>query len=262
MIGCYYRRVGADRDNDDYQLFEPTDSTRSNWDRSTQHGSPPLALLTKLVEERAAGSGKRIGRICFDMLGPIPVSPVRARAWIERPGRRIAMYAADMVAERTVARMSAWLLATSDTADVAADRHRPLVEGDAVALPDSWARAGGYIDSLSLRRQQTEPDAAAVYWLSSRLHVVDKLPNTPSRKAAAGFGARIVTGGFSGSVLACGAGLAVWGALLGVIGAVVGTLGGYQARSRLAGAVGRDLPVALLEDAVAVLGALAIVGLL
>jgi uncharacterized membrane protein len=93
--------------------------------------------------------------------------------------------------------------------------------------------------------------------------VVDKLPNAPSRKAPAGFGARIVTGGFSGAVLCIGAGLTVWGALLGVIGAVVGTLGGYQARKRLVAATGgRDLPIALLEDAAAVLGALAIVGLL
>jgi uncharacterized membrane protein len=38
------------------------------------------------------------------------------------------------------------------------------------------------------------------------------------------------------------------------------TLGGYEARTRLVAAIGgRDLPIALLEDALAVLGALAIV---
>jgi uncharacterized membrane protein len=41
----------------------------------------------------------------------------------------------------------------------------------------------------------------------------------------------------------------------GALGAVAGTLGGYQVRSRLAKAVGKDLPIALLEDAVAVGGA-------
>jgi uncharacterized membrane protein len=35
-------------------------------------------------------------------------------------------------------------------------------------------------------------------------------------------------------------------------------LGGYQARTRLVAAHGHDLPIALLEDAVAVLGAFAL----
>jgi uncharacterized membrane protein len=40
---------------------------------------------------------------------------------------------------------------------------------------------------------------------------------------------------------------------------VLGTLGGYQARKRLVAATGgRDLPIALAEDAVAVLGGFAI----
>jgi len=42
------------------------------------------------------------------------------------------------------------------------------------------------------------------------------------------------------------------GAVLGVLGAVAGTLGGYELRTRLARAVGRDLPIALLEDLVAI----------
>ena len=45
----------------------------------------------------------------------------------------------------------------------------------------------------------------------------------------------------------------------GVVGAVLGTLGGYQARKRLVAATGgKDLPIALLEDAVAILGGFAI----
>ncbi len=49
-----------------------------------------------------------------------------------------------------------------------------------------------------------------------------------------------------------------WAAFLGWID-LHGTLGGYQARKRLvAVSGGRDLPIALLEDAVAVLGGFAI----
>ena len=51
------------------------------------------------------------------------------------------------------------------------------------------------------------------------------------------------------------------GGVLGAIGAVIGTLGGAAARLRLAKGLGRDLPAALIEDAVAIVGALAIVSL-
>jgi len=46
----------------------------------------------------------------------------------------------------------------------------------------------------------------------------------------------------------------------GAIGAVAGTFGGYEFRTRLVAATGgRDLPIALLEDASAIVGALLIV---
>ena len=71
MIDCYYRRLDTDGD---VLVFESTDGTRSNWDPEIQHGSPPLALMTKLIEELAAGSGLRIGRLTLDILGAIAVT--------------------------------------------------------------------------------------------------------------------------------------------------------------------------------------------
>jgi uncharacterized membrane protein len=88
----------------------------------------------------------------------------------------------------------------------------------------------------------------------------DKLPNTPSRKSPVGFIGRILTGGLSGAAI--GATGASWtaGLIAGVIGAIAGTLGGYEFRVRLVKATGgRDLPIALLEDAIAIGGALLIV---
>jgi uncharacterized membrane protein len=101
--------------------------------------------------------------------------------------------------------------------------------------------------------------AAATPYVLSILAVCelinDKLPKTPSRKALAPFAARIVTGGLSGAALSVSAGPA-GGLLAGIAGAVVGTLGGYEARTRLVRATGgKDLPIALLEDLIAVLGA-------
>jgi uncharacterized membrane protein len=89
--------------------------------------------------------------------------------------------------------------------------------------------------------------------------VVDKLPTTPSRKAPPGFIARIVTGAFSGAALGASQHALLFGLIAGAIGAVVGTLGGAEFRSRLVKAIGgKDLPIALLEDVIAVIGAILI----
>ena len=92
--------------------------------------------------------------------------------------------------------------------------------------------------------------------------VSDKLPKTPPRTSPPAFGARLVMGGFAGAVLGAWPHWTFTALGAGVIGAVLGTLGGYQARKRLVAARGgQDLPIALLEDAVAILGGFAIVAI-
>jgi uncharacterized membrane protein len=62
-----------------------------------------------------------------------------------------------------------------------------------------------------------------------------------------------------GSALASGQPL-IGGLLAGAIGSIGGTLGGYEFRTRLVRAVGgNDLPIAILEDVIAIGGALLIV---
>jgi uncharacterized membrane protein len=88
----------------------------------------------------------------------------------------------------------------------------------------------------------------------------DKLPKTPSRKAPVPFTGRVVTGALCGAALGAANQALIGGLLAGVLGAVAGTLGGYEARTRLAKAIGgKDLPIALLEDAIAICGAVWIV---
>jgi len=88
----------------------------------------------------------------------------------------------------------------------------------------------------------------------------DKLPKTPSRKAPLGFTVRIISGALCGVGLCVSSGALVGGLLAGVAGSVVGTFGGYEFRSRLVKATGgKDLPIALLEDAIAICCAVLIV---
>lgn len=189
MSGSFYRRLPRLGDGD--ERFESTEFTRSNWGPDLQHGSPPMALLTKLVEELSAGSGLRIGRLSLDILGAIPVAPVRARAWMQRPGSRVAMMSAEMHVDRTdgstraVARLSAWLIAVSDTADAASDRYPPVPEGPAQPVPDVFADAGGYFDAITWRPQRVDDGAEALSWFSPIVRIVDAEETTALQRLAA-----------------------------------------------------------------------------
>jgi uncharacterized membrane protein len=89
--------------------------------------------------------------------------------------------------------------------------------------------------------------------------IADKLPKTPSRKTPGPFAGRILTGALSGAAIgAAGQGL-IGGLLAGALGGIAGTLGGYEFRARLVRATGgKDLPIALLEDIIAIGGAILI----
>ena len=89
--------------------------------------------------------------------------------------------------------------------------------------------------------------------------VTDQLPATPSRTVPIQFGTRILMGGLSGGAIGAGGGSLIMGAIAGLAGAVIGTLGGRAVRARLAAAFGSDRPAALIEDLIAIGGALLIV---
>jgi uncharacterized membrane protein len=82
--------------------------------------------------------------------------------------------------------------------------------------------------------------------------VNDKLPKTPSRLIPPQFITRVVTGTLCGIALGLATGQLIAGTLAGAVGSVVGTLGGAKARALGAKIFGRDLPAALVEDAVGI----------
>jgi uncharacterized membrane protein len=121
----------------------------------------------------------------------------------------------------------------------------------------SWAAFLGWIDldNRWLHWVGHPVTVAVLTVLAVTELVTDQLPKTPSRKTPPQFGTRLITGEFAGAVLGSGFHF-TWSSLgAGVVGAVLGTLGGYELRRRLVAATGgRDLPIALLEDLIAVGG--------
>jgi uncharacterized membrane protein len=93
--------------------------------------------------------------------------------------------------------------------------------------------------------------------------VSDKLPKTPSRLKQPGFSIRIVMGALCGLVLASAAPVSlILGVVLGGCGAVAGSYLGYFVRSRATAKFGLpDLPVALVEDAICIVGSFLVASL-
>ena len=124
----------------------------------------------------------------------------------------------------------------------------------------SWAARLGWLDlsstPLAFLGYAFTPWILTVFALGEL--VTDQLPTTPSRKLRGPFTARVVSGGLSGAAIGAASGEFGIGAVGGVLGAVIGTLGGHAFRARLAAAFGSDRPAALIEDAVAIGGALLI----
>jgi uncharacterized membrane protein len=125
----------------------------------------------------------------------------------------------------------------------------------------SWAAHLGWIDLsqswLAFLGYSWTPWIFTILAIAELIN--DQLPNTPSRKVPPQFTARVIMGALSGAALGIPAGMLVVGLIAGVVGAVAGTYGGAALRGRLAISFGRDLPAALIEDAVAVVGAFLIV---
>ena len=125
----------------------------------------------------------------------------------------------------------------------------------------SWAAALGWIDlsvtPLAFMGYHWTPYIFTV--LAVIELITDQLPSTPSRKVPQQFGARLVSGALCGAAIGAAGGMLVVGLIAGIVGAVVGTYGGAEVRARLAGAFGKDLPAALIEDVVAIVGAYLIV---
>ncbi|AKG21626.1 membrane protein [Calothrix sp. 336/3] len=128
----------------------------------------------------------------------------------------------------------------------------------------SWAAYLGYLNLdgswLAFMGYRFTPWILSVLALGE--FVTDQLPATPSRKVPIQFGARLVSGALSGAMIGVHGGTLLGGLMAGIVGAVMGTLGGAAVRSRLAAALGRDLPAGLIEDAIAIIGAISVVGIL
>ncbi|BAW09284.1 thioesterase [Nocardia seriolae] len=176
---AYYLARGAAADG--YERYLATASTVSVWAASMQHGAPPSALLARAVERCAPRDGMRVARLTMEILGPVPVGEIEVRAWVERPGKRVELVGAELVAtqpdgsRRAVAKAAAWRIATSDTTAAAHTADAPLPPVPEAAeigwgVPDGWDI--GYVKSVEIRAVESTAITRRV-WVKPLVEVVE-----------------------------------------------------------------------------------------
>jgi hypothetical protein len=163
--------------------FRPTRATESPWDRDSQHGGPPSALLAHLAAA-TADPGQRAARVSVDFLGAIPRRELTVEVAQLRPGRRISLAEARMTVDgRAVAVARVWFLATGPMPPARTPVAVPPPVPDESAstaflphLPD-W----GYGHALDWRYTAGSPDrpGPAAVWTRVRVPLVAGRPITP-----------------------------------------------------------------------------------
>lgn len=99
----------------DPELFHSTELTRGPWSPDAQHAGPPSALLGHVIERCEPRPGFRVGRVAVEILGPVPIAPLRVRARVVRPGRSVELIEATVDTERgPVLKATAWRLRVAD----------------------------------------------------------------------------------------------------------------------------------------------------
>ena len=184
-------------------LLLPSEFARSVWSLDLVHGAATAALLARTAET-ALRPGLRIARLTVDLMRPIPLQPLEARATIVRDGKRIQVIEASLFlrspdgeAERSgdraaieVGRATALALLESDLPTDG------VLEFDAISPPDPQTLqttpaeipGGGDAYHTTVEWRLTEPWGAAerpAVWIRNPAQILPGEPLSPVARAVA-----------------------------------------------------------------------------
>jgi hypothetical protein len=175
----------------DPDVFLATPNTAGPWDPTAQHGGPPSALLTRTIERLPStiAGDSQLARLTVEILGPVPLGEIRARASVVRPGRAVELIEAELEgAGRVALRARAWRIRTTDLALPELGPHPvapPVPAAPSQFQGDRGLR--GYLGTVDFRftsghLQRPGPAAA---WTRLRAAVVDGEEPTPTQRLVA-----------------------------------------------------------------------------
>jgi hypothetical protein len=181
-VSSFYLRDGA--------RFVATPATVGPWDPRLQHGSPLAALLGTRVELAAARERRRVAYFSLDFLGPVPVATLDVSVKCERPGKKIALWSADVsIAGKAAVRASAWMLGTREgtSAEIRLDEPPPAMPDTAATTYFTAVPRFGYGDALEWRFAEGHFEAIgpATVWSRLRVAIVEGEEPSPLARVLA-----------------------------------------------------------------------------
>lgn len=81
--------------------FVPTIATRGPWSPDAQHGGPVAALLCGAVEAVESAVPLGVSRLTVELLRPAPLTPLTVATRVRRPGKRVQLVEAVLLAGET-----------------------------------------------------------------------------------------------------------------------------------------------------------------
>jgi len=162
----------------DGDAFESTELTRGPWDEGSQHAGPPCALLGRVLDGAGDLEGQ-LARVTYEILRPVPIARLEARAEVVRPGRSVEMVEGALAHEgEDVIRARAWRIRTTELA-----LDREAMEPDPVPGPERATRKAffpvpwdvGYHTAMEVRFVEggfTDPGPARA-WMRMRVCLVE-----------------------------------------------------------------------------------------
>jgi hypothetical protein len=94
--------------------FIPSEHARGPWDPNALHGGPVAALMAREMESLPLEMPMAIARFTVDILKPVPFARLRVTSAVERPGRRIQLLKASLIAsDEEVCSARAWRIRTT-----------------------------------------------------------------------------------------------------------------------------------------------------
>jgi len=171
--------------------FVATEFGRGPWDPRALHGGAPAALLMRAFEQLPAADDLMLARVTYEFMRPAPVGALEVRAEVVRPGRRVQLLEASILADGTdVVRARALQIKAADAGDFH-DGHTPPPpgpeEGRLAELP-LLHRPMFFPDAIEIRFVRgTWGDGPCTAWFRLQSPIIaGETPSALQRLAAAG----------------------------------------------------------------------------
>jgi hypothetical protein len=178
----------------DGDLLVPSALARGPWSPDAQHGGGPAALLARAVERCDPGPANFVARLTVELLRPVPLKPLLVTAHTTRPGKKVQLVAASMVADGVEVARAAALRVRSEELDLPrVESPSTMGDPDAAApfeLDVQFTREGagvGFWSAMDVRLERgswMESGPAAV-WFRLRVPIVGGEEISPLQRVAA-----------------------------------------------------------------------------